>query len=182
MLTSSRHVAECTPLVTGTMRALQTAVAQARALVFDMGSTTPWLDGQFQDLRYVITDRLVNGSPVWAADGGEWFMYRSGTGTMYVSDENNCAAGRRTGWIFNTVQNPDVQAPSQLLSNEWRSVRGATLGAQYTSALKYDSTDGVRAIWVDVPDMRVTAVHGLDDAEPAMAAALRHLAALPGDE
>jgi hypothetical protein len=33
-----------------------------------------------------------------------------------------------------------------------------------------------RSVWV--PDMRVTAVHGLDDAEPAMAAALRHLAAV----
>jgi hypothetical protein len=33
---------------------------------------------------------------------------------------------------------------------------------------------------LDVSDMRVTAVHVLDDAEPAMAAALRQLAALTG--
>jgi len=169
--------------VTGTMRALQTAVAQARALVYEMGSTTPWLNEQFQDLRYVITDRVVNGAPVWAAEGGEWFMYRTGTGTMYVSSEANCAAGRQTGWISNTVQNPDVQAPTQLLSNEWESEESATLGPQFTSAPKYASDDADDpASWVDVPDMRVTAVHGLDDAEPAMAAALRQLAALTGAE
>jgi len=36
--------------------------------VFEMGSTTPWLVDQFQDLRYVITDRVINGAPVWAAE------------------------------------------------------------------------------------------------------------------
>jgi hypothetical protein len=51
--------------VDGTKRALETAVAQARALVFEMGSTTPFLAEKFQDLRWVITDRVVNGSPVF---------------------------------------------------------------------------------------------------------------------
>jgi hypothetical protein len=32
--------------------------------------------------------------------------------------------------------------------------------------------------WVDVPEMRITAVHGLDDGHPAMAVALRQLTAL----
>jgi hypothetical protein len=56
----------------GTKRALQTAVATARSLVFEMGSTTPWLTDEFQDARYVITDRVVNGAPVWAAENGKW--------------------------------------------------------------------------------------------------------------
>jgi hypothetical protein len=51
----------------------------------------------------------------------------------------------------------------------------STLGPQSTSAPKFASAGGA---WVEVPDMRVTAVHGLDDAEPAMAAALRQLAAI----
>jgi hypothetical protein len=33
-------------------------------------------------------------------------------------------------------------------------------------------------VWACVPEMRITAVHGLDDGEPAMAAALRQLVAL----
>jgi hypothetical protein len=43
----------------GTAPALQTAVATARALTFEMGSTTPWLSEEFQDARFVITDRVV---------------------------------------------------------------------------------------------------------------------------
>jgi len=173
--------------VAGTKKALQTAVATARALVFEMGSTTPWLIAEFQDMRYVITDRVVNGAPVWAAEGGEWFMYRSGVGAMLISNEENCAAGTIAGAILHTVVNPDVLAPTQLLSNKWRSFESATLGPQFTSApARYPSTAGgpgvVAGVWVDVPDMRVTAVHGLDDAEPAMAAALQQLAVLPGDE
>jgi hypothetical protein len=167
----------------GTKRALQTAVAQARVLVFEMGNTTPWLTAEFQDLRYVITDRVVSGSPVWAAEDGEHFMFRAAYGKMLVSNEASCAAGQQAGgWISSGVENPDVLAPTQVLSNKWRSVTYATLGPQFTSAPKYDSGAGVRAVWVNVPDMRVTAVHGLDDAEPAMAAALRQLAALPNDE
>jgi hypothetical protein len=56
------------PGATKRRRALETAVLTARALVFEMGSTTPWLVDQFQDLRYVITDRVINGAPVWAAE------------------------------------------------------------------------------------------------------------------
>ena len=57
----------------GTKPALQTAVAQSGALVFEVGSTTPFLNEVYQDLRFVSTDRVVNGSPVWAAAGGEQF-------------------------------------------------------------------------------------------------------------
>ena len=43
----------------GTARALRTAVAVNRVLVFEMGSTTPFLTEKFQDLRWVITDRCT---------------------------------------------------------------------------------------------------------------------------
>jgi len=161
----------------GTKRALQSAVATARALVFEMGSTTPWLTAEFQDLRYVITDHVVNGAPVWAAEGGEWFMYRAGNGKTMIGREASCAAGELRGSIHNTVQCPDVMAPAQLLSSTWQSSKSSTLGPQYTSAGGTEDNG-----WVDVPNMRVTAVHGLDEAEPAMAAALRQHAALIGAE
>ena len=175
-------MSECKALINGTKRALQTAVAQARALVIDMGSTTPWLVAEFQDLRYVITDRVVNGAPVWAAENGDWFMFRSGDGETMISTEAKCAAGDLACCIFNTVEHPDVLVPTQLSSNMWMSNKRATLRPQFTSAPKYDSSAAGPAAWVDVPDMRVTAVHGLDDVEPAMAAALRQLAAFPDDE
>ena len=130
---------------------------------------------------------MVNGAPVWAAEHGERLnMWRVGDGIgdgmILISKEATCAAGNTVGWMKHTVRNPDVQAPTQLLSNKWMSSKKATLGPQFTSAPKYASAAGNRAFWVDVPDMRITAVHGLDDAEPAMAAALRQLAALPNDE
>ena len=166
--------------VAGTKRALQRAVAQARALVFEMGSTTPWLTAEYQNARYVITDRVVNNAPVWAAEDGEVFMYRAGNGTTQISNESNCAAGRPAGVIFTPMKSTYVRAPTQLRSDEWMSHKCATLGPQHTSAPQSErSPAGVR-VWVDVPDMRITAVHGLDDAEPAMAAALRQLAALTG--
>ena len=172
--------------VAGTMGALRSSVAAARALVFEMGSTNPWLTDEFHDLRYVITDRVVNGAPVWAAEGGDCFMYRAGNGQMLIGSEASCAAGNAVGCIYNTVQSPDVLSPTQLLSNNWMSNQYATLGPQFASAAQVSSDpehiETEMGVWVKVPDMRVTAVHGLDDAEPAMAAALRHLAALTGDE
>jgi hypothetical protein len=156
-----------------TKRALQTAVAQARALVFDLGSTNPWLDEDFQDARYAITDRVVNGAPVWEHEGGERFMYRTGNGMMMISDEESCAAGAADGMVYNSVDSPDVQAPTQLRSKRWRSNEVSTLEPQYTTAGATEEDP-----WVNVPDMYMTAVHGLDDADPAMAAALRQLATL----
>jgi hypothetical protein len=46
---------------TGKERDVQTAMAQVRVLVFEIGSTTPFLTEKYQDLRIVITDRVVNG-------------------------------------------------------------------------------------------------------------------------
>jgi hypothetical protein len=167
---------------TGTRRALQQAVAQARALVFEMGSTTPWLTEDFQDARYVITDRVVNGAPVWAAEDGEWFvMYCDVLGRMWVTEDNEDDApeGTPCGVMINTECTfSHVMAPTQLPADKWRSCDRTTMEPQHTSAGGTEAGNP----WVGVPDMRVTAVHGLDDADPAMAAALRQLAALTGDE
>jgi len=174
--------------VAGFKHELQSAVALARAIVFEMGSTTPWLAAEFQDLRYVITDRVVNDAPVWAAESGEWCMYLDEDGTMIIGRDADCATlpdcqtvphcphcadGDPAGEIWSYVVDPEVLAPTLLPTNSWWSSKRATLEPQYTSAGGIDEYD-----WVRVPDMRITAVHGLADAEPAMAAALRHLAAL----
>jgi hypothetical protein len=46
--------------------------------------------------------------------------------------------------------------------------------------LKYASAERLTpgSPWAKVPSMRIAAVHGLDDDDPAMAAALRQLSAL----
>jgi hypothetical protein len=89
--------------VAGTKAVITTPVAQARALVFEMGSTTPFLNEDFQDLRWVIKERVVNGSPVWAAEltGVERFMYRREKNRMIISDASRCAKGTDSGWIYN---------------------------------------------------------------------------------
>ena len=86
----------------GSRRELQPAVAQARALVFEIGSTTPFLTDEFQDLRFIITDRIVHGSPVWAAVDGEYFMYRNTEHVMMVSDGSASVEGSELGHIHNT--------------------------------------------------------------------------------
>jgi len=62
-------------------------VAQARALVFQMGSADPWLADEYQNMHYVITDRVVNGAPVWVAEGavrkGEYFLVRCTLGMCH---------------------------------------------------------------------------------------------------
>jgi hypothetical protein len=163
--------------VDGTKRALKTAVAQARALVFEMGSTTPFLADKFQNLRWVITDRMVNGSPVWASAGGKYFMYRDSTRRMMVGVESCCAKGSDFGFMYNEKCTADVAAPTALPSDKWVSVSSATLASHHASARRLENTPP-NSVWAWVPEMRITAVHGLDDGEPAMAAALRQLAAL----
>ena len=81
----------------GTTAALQTAVAQVRTLIFTMGDTTPFLDECIQDMRFVITDCIVNGSPVWVAEGNDdtskkYGMYRSDTRHMIVTNETDITA------------------------------------------------------------------------------------------
>jgi hypothetical protein len=159
-----------------TERALRTAMAQSRVLVFVMGSTTPFLNEKFQDLRWVITDRVVCGSPVWAEEGGEWFMYRGVNDKMMISIESDCAEGRAVGCMYNTEETADVVAPTELLSDKCVSGASATLAPQYASAERIVQT--CPGGWVSVPEMRITAVHGLDDDDPAMAEALGKLAAL----
>jgi hypothetical protein len=158
---------------TGKERDIQTAMAQARVLVFEIGSTSPFLSEDFQDWRFVITDRVVNGSPVWAAVGGKSFVHRDVDGRMSISDP---AEGCGTGYILNMKASPVAVAPTELPSDEWVSCEEATLESQYASAARVEDADG-DLYWAHVPDMRITAVHGLDDDDLAMAAALRQLAA-----
>ena len=165
--------------VTGTTEALQAAVAQARALVVEMGSTTPWLTEEFQDVRYAITERVVNGAPVWAAANGKWFMHRSvntrrnNSRQFMITDKANLGSNR--GYIYHTQVNVDHPAPTMMPASGWVSGWYVTLAPQYALAPRWpDQT----CQWVAVPNMRVTAVHGLPDNEPTMAAALRQLAAL----
>lgn len=161
--------------LTGSKRALKTAVAQARVLIFEMRSSDPpFLSERFQDSRFVITDGVVNGSPVWAAEGDELFMYRAKTKKMNVSIESDCAEGSNTGFMYNATCTADVVAPSELPLDNWFSSKLSTLESQYASAERAPPDSP----WVRVPSIRITAVHGLDDGDPAMAAAFRQLAAL----
>jgi len=66
-----------------------------------------------------------------------------------------------------------------LPTDEWVSlpVPISTLELQYASA--EHAGEDVPDEWVCVPEMRIIAVHRLDNGDPAMAAALRQLAALP---
>ena len=155
----------------GTKRERQTAVAQARVLVFDLGSTTPFLNARFQDLRFVITDRVVNGQPVWAAVGGIYFMYRDTRGLMMIGNAEDCAEGNTMCFIYNRKHRSCGVAPIDLPSGKWLSSKGATLKSQYASEERVWPGQE----WVRVPAIRITAVHGLDDYDPTMAAALQQL-------
>jgi hypothetical protein len=152
---------------TGTKAVITTAVAQAaRALVFEMGSTTPFLEEDIQDLRWVITERVVNGSPVWASvygDGIEAFMYRNVNDRMMSSGASSCAEGRDSGFIYNTESSSVAVAPTEVPSDEWVSYHTATLASQYASAERYPSGFD----WAKVPSMRIPTEHGLDDDDPA---------------
>ena len=87
-----------------------------------------------------------------------------------------CQGERKiVSWVLAPAGEEDeeeVPAPTMVSTTAWRSMKYSTLEAQYTSAHAEDD----ESLWVNVPNMRVTAVHGLDDDEPAMAAALRQLA------
>jgi hypothetical protein len=58
---------------------------------------------------------------VWAEVGGKWFMYRSVTKQMTISDESHCAEGSPTGCMYNTEEIADVVAPTELPSDKWVS-------------------------------------------------------------
>jgi hypothetical protein len=165
-------------------RDILTAMAQVRVLAFDMESTTPFLTDEFQAVRWVITDRVVNGSPVWAAaaagsGGGNLGMYlhRNIIGNMMVSKDARC--GNDMGFLQNMYFDDDAMAPTEQPPDKWASHRNATLASQFASATPTPSSSPpAPKKWVWVPAMRITAVHGLADDEPAMAAALQQLAAL----
>mmetsp|Transcript_26162 Transcript_26162/g.65501 ORF Transcript_26162/g.65501 Transcript_26162/m.65501 type:complete len:187 (+) Transcript_26162:688-1248(+) len=164
----------------GTKAELQTAVAQASTLMFEFGSTTPFLNDKFQDLRFVVTDRELRGSPVWAAVGGELFMYRMQPpeGWISIGDAAECEKGvigsmcSMGSSLMATAGAAAVLAPIDLSPTRWVCERQATMEAQYATAKPYISG------CVYAPTIRITAVHGLDGDDPAMVAALRQLAAL----
>jgi hypothetical protein len=89
-----------------------------------------------------------------------------------VGFEKHCVEGSKCGCMFNLEKTADVAAPTALPSDKWVSGSRATLASHFASARRGDTP------WAYVPEMRMTTVHGLDDGDPAMAAALRQLAAL----
>ena len=187
-------------LIKGTKIALLEALAQARALVFEMGSTTPFLRERYQNVRYAITDRVEEGSPVWAADG-ENFMFRGhieddqyhfygpmppGYATCFGDLEERChkrphvytnTVDKPFGDICNVMQLGDVFAPTEVSPTSWCSYSDVTLTSKIQSATPAFDEPYVHH-WLRVPEMRITVVHGLNDDSPAVAAALLQLAAL----
>jgi hypothetical protein len=145
-------------------------------LVFDIGTTAPYLTPELQDLRFVITERVVNGWPVWAAVGGKWFMFRSTNDETCITDDSTCATTwpYRTHSIFHATPNAAGVAPTELPSNGWLGKASAALPSQYASARPHSN----KSVCKIVPNMRIKAVHGLGNDDPAMAEALVKLAAL----
>ena len=94
-----------------------------------------------------------------------------------VSDESDCAEGSDFGFMYSAKKTVDVAAPTELPLDKWVSNPVATLASHHASARRLGDTPTL-SVWACVPEMRITTVHGLDDGEPAMAAALRQLAAL----
>jgi len=163
--------------ISGTKQALQAAVAQARALVVQMGSTTPWLSEEFQDARYLITERMVSDVPVWAAENGKYFLYVDKIGDFSISGDAPAGGIDFSDeeikiWHMTAADMEGEWAPNMLSPTKWRSDDAATLEVQYVAA----QIENPENPFVAVPNMRVTAVHGLPDDDPAMAAALRQLA------
>jgi hypothetical protein len=103
-----------------------------------------------------------------------WFMYRNVDGCMMIGDAED-ADGELFYFesLYNRTQPAGGVAPTDLPSGEWLSDEFATLESQYASAER----DCPGSEWVRVPAVRITAVYGMDDDDPTMAAALRQLAA-----
>jgi hypothetical protein len=93
---------------------------------------------------------------------------------VICAGESHCADDSMTGVMGNTEVTTRVVSPTELASDKWVSNRSTTLEAQYAAAEQRSPGSP----WARVPFVRITAVHGLNDDDPAMAAALRQLAAL----
>ena len=105
-------------------------------------------------------------------------MYRDVNNRMTIGLESHYAEGSDICHIFNTEETADVVAPTELPSDKWESNAYATLATQYASAERLPNAYGEMSVWAPVPAMRITAVHGLGDDDPAMAEALAKIAAL----
>jgi hypothetical protein len=71
-----------------------------------------------------------------------------------------------------------ADVPTALPSDNWWSNSHSTLVSEHATVARRIRGIAALHVCVRVPEMRITAVHGLDDGESAMAAALRQLAAL----
>jgi hypothetical protein len=79
--------------------------------------------------------------------------------------------------MYNTQVTATATAPTALPSDKWVSSDRATLPSMYTSADRW--TPGRTWVtWVRVSSMRITVMHGLNDDDATMTAALRQLAVL----
>jgi hypothetical protein len=89
-------------------------------------------------MRFVITDRVVNGSPVWAAVGSEgikYGMFRSAGAGMVVATDADITDDSTSEFLQNMGgETADVMAPTELLSLQWTSFHSATLASQFASA------------------------------------------------
>lgn len=164
----------------GTRADVKIAVSQARDLVFDVEESSMFLSAQFSDLRFIITEQFVNGSPVWAAGDGLTFMYRTTSNRMMISVASSAvdgvveADGTAPPCLYNSCLSPLVNAPSDLPSNMWVSNEAATSAAQFASASRLSNGNG-ELVWAEVPEFRIHTVHGLRDDDVAMAKAINHL-------
>lgn len=169
---------------------VKSAVKQARCLVFEMNGmtsaieSTPFLNENFNHIRYVITDQFKDGSPVWVAVDGKHVMYREG-GAMKVSFKSD------SGEMMVISHRDNIEAGhtlQDLISNAWRSYEIATLPSQYAAGQKWKGNtmygfdpipdDSIPDGSVRIPYMHVPVVHGLADDDPMMVKALKRLAEL----
>jgi len=162
----------------GTKLALQTAVAQAGVLVFEMGSSTHFLNQDFSNLIWVITDRWVNDAPVWVANDGRCFLFRNAHNMAVVTTcESECTDDSMMAHMYN-AEVSGIFAPTELGSGSWVASPRAVWGSVYASTERLATTNGEETPWVIVPAMVTIPLYGLNNETPEMEEALKKLAAL----
>ena len=87
------------------------------------------------------------------------------------SEDGGCMLTTTT---LNFVDDAKV-TPSQLASQKWSMAWDAFLPEEFAARETLDEHGVETRKWEKVTDLRITVVHGLSDAEPSMALALRRL-------
>jgi hypothetical protein len=133
-------------------------------------------------LRFIITDRVVNDSPVWEDVSGELCMFRDRDGDSWICRDSGMVNDRDHHGAYicshaDGCTRAVIVAPTEVASYMWFSVAAATLGPHF-EASEFIRDDLVDDGWAQIPETRITTVYGLDNGDPTMAAALRQLAAL----